>query len=68
MKLDRSKVECIMADFGIGMMQLAELSGITHKTLKKALDTGGSNPVTCGKIANALGVQADEIIKKDTVA
>lgn len=65
MQIDRTKVECLMANDGLGMMALAEKCGVTHKTLKRALDIG-CNPKTCGKIAAALGVESEVIVKKET--
>lgn len=65
MYLDRTKVECLMADKGYGMMKLAEVSGITHKSLKRAFDHD-SNTVIVGKIAKALDVKAEVIVKKES--
>lgn len=62
--LDQEKVLCEMARNGFGMIKLAEASGITHKTLKKCLEEGGTAK-TCGKIAEALGVDIADIKKDD---
>ena len=68
MKLNKEIVEIKIADKGVILQEFCELAGITRVTLNAALN-GKSNLRlgTVGKIAEALGVSSEEIIKKEEV-
>ncbi len=64
----KQKVELIMADNCITYDDLAKKSGLSRFTIQKMLaGKVDTRPVTVGKIAKALGVNAKELIE-DTAA
>ena len=67
MRIDSNKVQLVMAEKQIRMMELVRKTGLSHRSVKRILTTGG-RPENCGKIAEALGVAVSEIIKNDDVA
>lgn len=64
MKLNRLRVECIMADKGIKTIDIARISGLSAAGVCRALKFESCKPITAGRIARALGVEVREIIKE----
>ena len=66
MKLDRSKLDIAVANAGVpSYRQLAQQIGCSAQNLSAILSRSSCKPVTAGKIAQALGVPVDSIIKKE---
>lgn len=65
MKLDNTKLEIAMAEKGIMYKDLCERAGLSDVGLRK-IRAGERNPkpATLGKIAKALGVPVQNIIKE----
>ena len=62
MILDRFKVECLLAEHEIGVVELSKRAGCQHKTVKRGLDGKEVTPQSVGKIAKALSVSPAEIV------
>ena len=65
MKIDKKKLELAMANACMGIRELLEATGLPRPTINNAISERGCLPVTIGKIARALGVRAEEIIKDE---
>ena len=66
MKLDRTQIDVALANAGVpSYSQLAQRIGCSAQNLSVILNRGRCKPVTAGKIAQALGVPVDSIIKKE---
>ena len=64
MKIDKRKVELLMATRQINPKRLSEIAGVSYPTLHRAY-TGRSKPATLGRIAKALGVDVLDIIETE---
>lgn len=66
MKFDREQVDIALAQSDLtSYSQLARRMGCSAQNLSVILNRGSCKPVTAGKIAQALGVSVDSIIKKE---
>lgn len=66
LKLDRTQIDVALANAGVpSYSQLAQRIGCSAQNLSVILNRGRCKPVTAGKIAQALGVPVDSIIKKE---
>ena len=67
MKFDREQVDIALAQSDLASYsQLARRMGCSAQNLSVILNRGRCKPVTVGKIAQALGVPVDSIIKMET--
>lgn len=67
MKLDRTQIDVALANAGVpSYRQLAQRVGCSAQNLSVILNRGRCKPVTAGKIAQALGVPVENIIKRET--
>lgn len=62
MKLDRNKVNAVMAEKLFSVKRLAEESGASERTVSTAIKGNNCTHITAGKIAKALGVKTIEIM------
>ena len=70
MKIDRKRVDALMAQRGIFRYKdLAERAGLTQKRLSVILNHGSGRPKTIIKVAKALGVFAPDLSgeRRDTL-
>lgn len=65
MNIVRNLVEIAQAKCQMNDAELARRAGISAQTLCAAKRGDNCKPVTAGKIAQALGVPVDSIIKKE---
>lgn len=66
MKIDRTKLDIAIANAGLSSYRhLAERVGCSAQNLSVILSRGSCKPVTAGKIAQALGVPVESIIRKE---
>ena len=65
MKFDRAKVNLIIAKSGLKYKELAERSNMSRQNLSTILGRGTATPQTLGKIARALEVDPEELIKQE---
>lgn len=66
MKLDRLKLDIALANSGMtGYREVAERMGCSRQNLMLILGRGSCNPTNAGKIARALGVPVESILKKE---
>ena len=64
--VDKNAVELLMAKKQMTQKQLANVSGVSRYTLGLALrHKRSTKPPTIGKIATALGVEPEAIVKAD---
>ena len=64
MKLDKRKIELAMARKGFTIPELIKESGVTEGTFMRVYyGYGGTRPITVGRIASALDVPVEDIIK-----
>lgn len=63
MKLDKKRLQIVMARRCIDKKLLAKRAGIAYITLIRSTETGKSKPSTIGKIARALGIDPADIIE-----
>lgn len=66
MKIDREKIFIFMARSYLSLHDIAHSSGVPLVTIQKAIKRGSARPATVGKIARALGVDVECIIRCDT--
>lgn len=62
LRVDRKKVEIILARKCMASGELYKKAGITHVSYNRAVSTKSSRADTIGKIARALGVDVTEIL------
>ena len=62
MILDKFKVECLLAEQGFGVVELAKRAKCQHKTVKRGLDGLDITTQSVGKIAKALDTSPAEIV------
>lgn len=66
MFVDKNAVELLMAKKQMTQKQLSNMSGVSRYTLRVVLrHKRNTNPPTVGKIATALGVEPEAIVKAD---
>ena len=66
MKINRTELDIAIAKAGVSSYrQLAECVGCSAQNLSVILNRGSCKPVTAGKIAQALGVPVESIIRKE---
>ena len=66
MKLDRTQLDIAVASAGIpSYRQLAQRVGCSAQNLSVILNRGSCKPATAGKIAAALGVPVESIVRKE---
>lgn len=63
MRLDKRKIQLIMAKLEIGQQTLADKAGISRQTLSAVINGRNCRPKLLGKIAKALNVEPEEIIE-----
>ena len=62
MILDKFRVECLLAERGFGVVELARRAKCQHKTVKRGLDGLDITTQSVGKIAKALDTSPAEIV------
>lgn len=66
MKLDRTQLDIAVANAGVpSYRQLAQRVGCSAQNLSVILNRGSCKPATAGKIAAALGVSVESIVRKE---
>ena len=66
MKLDRTQLDIAVASAGIpSYRQLAQRVGCSAQNLSVILNRGSCKPATAGKIAAALGVPVESIVRME---
>lgn len=65
MKLDKKKVRLLMANNCLETSSLAKETSLTDQTVRNAINERDINLSTAGKIAKALQVKVEAIIKED---
>lgn len=63
MRLDKTKVLLLMANFSLNQKQLAGKAGISRQTLSAVMSGRNCRPELLGKLARALEVEPKEIIE-----
>lgn len=63
MRLDKRRIQLIMAKLEIGQQSLADKAGISRQTLSAVINGRSCRPELLGKIAKALNVEPEEIIE-----
>ena len=63
MRLDKTKVLLLMADFSMNQKELAGKAGISRQTLSAVMSGRSCRPALLGNIARALEVKPEEIIE-----
>lgn len=63
MRVNRSKLELIMAKKDMNQKKLAEVSGVSRQSLSYTMNGRSCRPELLGKISKALGVEPEEIIE-----
>lgn len=66
MRLDRTQLDIAIANAGVpSYRQLALSVGCSAQNLSVILNRGSCKPATAGKIAAALGVSVESIVRKE---
>lgn len=66
MRLDRTQLDIAIANAGVpSYRQLALRVGCSAQNLSVILNRGSCKPATAGKIAAALGVSVESIVRKE---
>jgi hypothetical protein len=63
MKIDRAKLELIMAKKGLNQKMLSEVSGISRQSLSYTMNGRNCRPELLGKLSKALGVEPEDIVE-----
>ncbi len=66
MEVDTERLKELRRRRVLSMRELQELSGVSHNTIWR-IESGkqGAHPRTVRKLAKALGVEAEELLKKE---
>lgn len=64
MKINSLKLRLIMAERGITQTALSERCGVSRQNINTMLSRGSCSDINLVRIANALGVSAQEIMKE----
>ena len=65
MKLDAHKIKLILAEQEMNQSDLAKKCGVNRQQINNILSRGSCTLKTMGKIAKALGVPVQEIVKEE---
>ena len=65
MNISREAIEIEMANRCLTVKAVEQLSGVSHKEFYTLRKLGRCQPITAGKIANALGVSVEKIVAKE---
>ncbi len=65
MKLDRRKLDLLLAEQTMTYTEMARECGLGYSNLHALLRRKSNRPATIGRIADALGVEPWEIIQKE---
>lgn len=65
MKIDKKKLNIVMARMCLSTSEIAEKAGMPKPTLSGAIAGKPVKPWTAGKIAKALGVDVTDIIETE---
>lgn len=63
-RVDTARFKRLMARSGLGVTQLARRAGVTPETVRSLNQGGAHKAVTVDKLAGALGVAADDLIRR----
>lgn len=66
MKIDKQKIQVIMAKNGLTVAALAERIGVSRQNLSTITNRGSCNPQTAVKICNGLECTIDDIIPTES--
>lgn len=62
MRLNRMKIQLLMAKLEVNQATIAAKAGISRQTISAVMNGRNCRPELLGKIARALGVEPEEII------
>lgn len=65
MKIDRAKIEILLAEKGMTNIIFSKACGITPQSISRVMRRGTCEPKTAGKLAGGLGVPVADIIAKE---
>lgn len=65
MRIDSIKIKLLLAEREMTQSDLAEKCGLARQNISITLSRGTCSPAKAAKLAAALGVPAQEIIKED---
>lgn len=65
MRVDRKKIELLMAKDCLSTTDVADKAMVTSQTVRRAISGNQIKPKTVGKIAKALGVDVTEILLEE---
>lgn len=65
LRLNKTAIAKRMAEKQLNGVKLAELFGVTKQQVSAMLIRGTCKPATAVKIANALGVSLEEIVREE---
>ena len=65
MKINARKIKLIMAEKGMTQSVLSEKCGLSRQSISTIMGRGTCSVVSAGKLAQGLGVPAEEIVKEE---
>ncbi len=65
MRLDTLTIKKLMGSKGMTQAQLARLTGVTRQTISNILGRGTCSATSAVRLADALNVPIEEIVKED---
>lgn len=65
MRIDTMKINLFLASQDLTKTEFATRSGVSRQSITAILGRGSCEPKTAGKLAKALGIDVQEIIKKE---
>lgn len=64
MRISKEKIELLQARKGLGVLELAELAGVSRQNISIIKNRGTCMPKTAARIAAGLGVDVTEILEE----
>jgi len=65
LKISRQKIEIILAEKNLKVVEVAKIMGMTRQNFSAIKNRGTCTPTTAGRIAKGLGVTVEEIIESE---
>ena len=62
MNINVTRIEVILANKGLTRAALGKMAGISRQSISTILARGSCSTINAGKIARALGVDAEELV------
>lgn len=66
MQISKMKLQMVMAEAEVGVMEVSRKSGLPPQTINRIMRNGTAGTAIIGKLAHALGVGVVDLVPADT--